>query len=119
LSREAFLQALEGSNEVEIGFQGRRSGKTYRTPVWYVLEGRTILLLPVSGSKTSWYRNILEKPRLSLRAGGREITVPVKPLTEKGAVKAVVEKFRAKYGAGEIKRYYTGLDVAVEATLPD
>ncbi len=119
MSTQAFLKALAESNEVEISSEGRRSGKTYRTPVWYVVEGRKMLLLPVSGSKTNWYKNIVEKPSLTLRAGGRAVTVSVKALDEKEAVKAVVEKFRAKYGAGEIKKYYTGIDAAVEAILPD
>jgi len=28
-------------------------------------------------------------------------------------VKSVVEKFREKYGAGDVKKYYSGFDVAV------
>jgi hypothetical protein len=32
-------------------------------------------------------------------------------------VKAVVEKFRDKYGAGDVKKYYAGLDVAVLVRL--
>jgi hypothetical protein len=33
------------------------------------------------------------------------------------AVKAVVEKFREKYGAGDVKKYYAGFDVAVVVKL--
>ena len=33
------------------------------------------------------------------------------------AVKDVVEKFREKYGAGDVKKYYSGLDVAVLVKL--
>ena len=29
----------------------------------------------------------------------------------------IVEKFRAKYGTGEVKKYYTKLDVGVEVPL--
>jgi hypothetical protein len=29
----------------------------------------------------------------------------------------VVEKFRAKYGAGNVKKYYSKFDVAVEVPL--
>jgi hypothetical protein len=29
----------------------------------------------------------------------------------------VVEKFRAKYGAGNVKKYYSKIDVAVEVPL--
>jgi hypothetical protein len=32
-------------------------------------------------------------------------------------VKAVVEKFREKYGAGDVKKYYSKFDVVVVAVL--
>jgi len=32
-------------------------------------------------------------------------------------VKAVVEKFRQKYGAGDVKKYYSKFDVAVAANV--
>jgi hypothetical protein len=32
-------------------------------------------------------------------------------------VRDVVEKFRAKYGAGNVKKYYSKFDVAVEVLL--
>jgi hypothetical protein len=32
-------------------------------------------------------------------------------------VKSVIEKFREKYGAGEVKKYYSKFDVAVETML--
>jgi len=34
-------------------------------------------------------------------------------------VEQTVERFRAKYGAGEISRWYSKLDVAVEIALPE
>jgi hypothetical protein len=33
------------------------------------------------------------------------------------AVREVVEKFRAKYGATNIRKYYSKLDVAIEVPL--
>ena len=35
------------------------------------------------------------------------------PLTDAKQVASVVEKFRAKYGAGDVKKYYAKFDVAV------
>ena len=40
------------------------------------------------------------------------------PITDAKQVKSVVEKFRAKYGAGDVKKYYSKLDVAVLVQLP-
>jgi chorismate mutase len=35
------------------------------------------------------------------------------PITDAAQVSAVVEKFRAKYGANDVKKYYSKFDVAV------
>ena len=35
------------------------------------------------------------------------------PITNAKAVKSVVEKFREKYGANDVKKYYSKFDVAV------
>ncbi len=37
------------------------------------------------------------------------------PIKEPKSVKSVVEKFRGKYGAGDVKKYYSKFDVAVLA----
>ena len=39
------------------------------------------------------------------------------PVTDAKAVKSVIEKFREKYGAGDVKKYYSKLDVAVVAEM--
>ena len=41
----------------------------------------------------------------------------VTPVTDTKQVAPVVEKFRGKYGPGDVKKYYSKLDVAVVATL--
>jgi len=41
----------------------------------------------------------------------------VKAITESGAVKSVIENFPEKYGATDVKKYYSRFDVAVEAPL--
>jgi hypothetical protein len=39
------------------------------------------------------------------------------PLTDAEVVKSVVEKFREKYGAKDVKKYYSKFDVAVVVEL--
>ena len=39
------------------------------------------------------------------------------PLTDAKAVKSVTEKFREKYGAKDVKKYYSKFDVAVVVEL--
>ena len=40
------------------------------------------------------------------------------PVKDTNRVTSIIEKFRAKYGAGDVKKYYSKLDVAVVAGLP-
>ena len=113
-----FRGLLEGKRELTITVRGRRSGSAHSLPVWFVLEGDTLHLLPVSGSDTNWYRNILKTAEMALTVDGESLKVEPQPITETGLVEQTVERFRAKYGAGEISRWYSKLDVAVKIALP-
>jgi len=112
-----FLSSLTSSREVEITVTGRKSGRSISTPVWFVHEDGTLYLLPVEGSDSDWYKNVVAEPEMQISAKGRRITVKASPLSDPGKVKEVVEKFRSKYGAGEIKNYYSKLDAALEAPI--
>jgi deazaflavin-dependent oxidoreductase (nitroreductase family) len=112
-----FRKALEGTDEVELTVTGRTSGRTSSRPVWFVQEGTTLYLLPVKGSDSDWYKNVLKTPTISLAAKGARWSATATPITEAAKVRDVVEKFRAKYGTGEVKKYYSKLDVAVAVPL--
>jgi hypothetical protein len=43
---------------------GRKSERTISIPVWFVLEGQKLYLLPVHGSATQWYQNVLQNPQI-------------------------------------------------------
>ena len=96
---------------------GRKSGKTFSNPVWFVLEGEKLYLLPVQGSDTQWYKNVLQNPSIRIDARGVEAEFRAAPLTDAKVVKSVVEKFREKYGAKDVKKYYSKFDVAVLVEL--
>jgi hypothetical protein len=108
---------LEGKRELTITVRGRRSGRTHSLPVWFVLEGDTLHLLPVSGSDTNWYRNILSAAEMTLTVDGESLKVKPQPVSEASLVQQTVDRFGAKYGAGEIRRWYSKLDVAVKIAL--
>jgi len=99
--------------QINLSVIGRKSGKTISIPVWFVLEGETLYLLPVQGSDTQWYKNVLKNPAIRIDVRGAEAELRAKPITESSAVKSVVEKFREKYGAADVKKYYSKFDVAV------
>jgi hypothetical protein len=84
--------------------------------VWFVRQGATLYLLPVAGSDSEWYRNVLKTPAIRLAAGGMDYGAQATPVTDPGKVAEVVDGFRAKYGATDVKAYYPKLDVAVEVS---
>ena len=115
---DSLKSRLSRSREINITVTGRKSGRPISIPVWFVVDGDNLYLLPVSGSDTQWYKNILENPAMRIEAGGASAEFKVAPVTDSKQVKSVVEKFRAKYGAGDVKKYYSKLDVAVVAPMP-
>jgi len=112
-----FLRGLTSSREVEITVTGRKSGRSISTPVWFVHEGGNLYLLPVKGSDSDWYKNVMAEPEMQISAKGRKVTFKANPISDPGKVKEVVEEFRSKYGAGEIRRYYSKLDAAIEVPI--
>jgi hypothetical protein len=81
------------------------------------LEGKKLYLLPVHGSDTQWYKNVLKNPSIRVDARGVGSELRATAVTDAKAVKSVVEMFREKYGTGDVKKYYSKLDVAVLASL--
>jgi deazaflavin-dependent oxidoreductase (nitroreductase family) len=109
-----FEEALKNTDEIEITVTGRKSGRSISSPVWFVQEGEKLYLLPVKGSDSDWYKNILKTPTMYLKAGGKERSAHVTPVADKVKVRDIVEKFREKYGADQVKKYYSKFDVAVD-----
>jgi deazaflavin-dependent oxidoreductase (nitroreductase family) len=117
ISKDSLKDRLSRYREMTISVIGRKSGRKISIPVWFVVEGDELHLLPVAGSETQWYKNVLKNPSIGIDARGVEAEFRAVPVTGAKAVKAVVEKFREKYGAGDVKKYYSGLDVAVLVKL--
>jgi len=103
--------------QIKLSVTGRKSGKTISMPVWFAFEGEKLYLLPVLGSETHWYQNVLQNPSVRIDARGVEAELRAEPITESKMVKSVIEKFREKYGAGDVKKYYSKFDVAVVVRL--
>ena len=115
--KDTLRSRLSRSREITITVTGRTSGRTISIPVWFVLEDDKLCLLPVQGSDTQWYKNILKKPSIRVESGGQKTEFKVAPITDPKQVSSVVEKFRAKYGAADVKKYYSKFDVAVLAQV--
>ena len=116
-SNDVLKNRLSRLNEITITVTGRKSGRTISVPVWFVLEDGKLYLLPVNGSDTQWYKNVLKNSSIRIDAGGDAAELRAVPVTDPKQVASVVEKFRAKYGASDVKKYYSKFDVAVLADL--
>jgi deazaflavin-dependent oxidoreductase (nitroreductase family) len=110
---DALKDRLSRSSEITISVTGRKSGRTISNPIWFVFEDDKLHLLPVQGSDTQWYKNVLKNPMIKIKAGGTEVEFKAIPIADAKQVSSVVEKFRAKYGASDVKKYYSKFDVAV------
>jgi len=108
---------LSRSREINITVTGRKSGRPISIPIWFVLEGDKLYLLPVQGSDTQWYKNALKNPTIQIESGSEKAELKVAPITNPKQVASVAEKFRAKYGPSDVKKYYSRFDAAVLADL--
>jgi len=114
---DLFLQSLRRRREIGISVRGRRTGRKITLPVWFVLDDGTLWLLTVEGTRTQWFRNVCADPTVVIRAGRRRRTVKGQPITGRVRVRAVVERFREKYGRADVTHYYSGFDAAVKIAL--
>jgi len=114
---DSLRDRLSRYREVNISVTGRKSGRKISNPVWFVFEEDKIYLLPVKGSDTQWYKNVLSNPMIRIDARGNGAEFKAVPITSKREVDPIVEKFRGKYGAGDVKKYYSKFDVAVLVNL--
>jgi len=116
-SKETLKDRLARYRQIKISVIGRKSGQTISIPVWFVLEGEKLYLLPVQGSETQWYKNVIKNPSIRIDARGVEAEFPGVLISEAKAVKSVIEKFQEKYGAKDVKKYYSKFDVAVVVSI--
>jgi hypothetical protein len=116
-SKDVLENRLLRYRQIKISVIGRKSGQTISIPVWFVLEGEKLYLLPVQGSDTQWYKHVLKNPSIRIDARGAEAEFRAQPINEVDVVKSVIEKFREKYGAKDVEKYESKFDVAVVVEL--
>ena len=111
------LKDLSTTNEIDLTVRGRKSGQDISRPVWFVHEDDKLYLLPVRGSDTNWYRNVLKNPTVKISAHAQELSGKAKTITDNNKVKQIVEKFRSKYGNSYVQKYYSKFDAGIEFAL--
>ena len=109
--------SLTKEKVIELTVTGRKSRKLIPRPVWFVLRGSDLLLLPVTGTNSQWYKNILKNPQVKVTASAQTISGKLRLLTGKKEIAEVIQLFEEKYGPGDIKRYYPNPNVAASLLL--
>ena len=61
---------------------------------------------------------MVANPMLEVYLNGTEVlSTKGRLITDRNQVKDIVRKFKSRYSEGEVKKYYTRFDVAVEVPL--
>jgi len=108
-----FLEALKSTSEVELAV--KRSGKWTTRPVWFVVDGTTVYLLPMYGADTKWYKYATANPEVELSVMGNKVRAQARPVLDAQEFADVIDRFQSKYG--ELMRYYRKLDAAIAVPI--
>lgn len=82
------FHAIVSSKYIIIEFKGRKSGKTYRTPVAYVRDGDRVLL----STDSAWHRNLTGGARVRLLMRGHMVSGTADTVTDPDRSAAILRK---------------------------
>lgn len=63
------LQRVAGRRTLILTHYGRKSGKAYQVPIWFVLDGNRIFLGTANVNR-QWVRNVQKTPQVTLTVAG-------------------------------------------------
>src|SRR6266542_2639997 len=70
-------QTYQGVQSLLLTTRGRKSGKLYRTALYYGQDGDRYLLVPSNGGSDehpSWYLNLVENPQAEVQVGAEKFS---------------------------------------------
>ncbi len=78
---DSLKDRLSRYRQIKLTVIGRKSGRAISNPVWFVFEDDKLYLLPLQGSDTQWYKNVLHNPTIRIDARGAEGEFHAVPIT--------------------------------------
>ena len=87
------LHAAMSNSTMLLTFSGRKSGRTYTTPVNYVRDGDELLVVGSRGH--SWWKNLRGDAVVSVRVRGREMRSEAKAFEGEAAEEGLLAVLRA------------------------
>ena len=105
MTDDALERALRTEEELELVTTGRRSGRPHRVTVWFAYEPGALWLR--TDADADWLRNLDHEPRALIRIAGRELAVERVAVDDPaGALRSLIELWRAKYGQEWVADWY-------------
>jgi hypothetical protein len=117
MAKKEFADTLSGEREVNISFVRSKNGRVRTIPIWFAVEGGTVQLLPMYGLRTKWLQDVEKSGKAELSVKSQKLSASPKVIHDQARVEHIKGNFAKKYGIGDVKSYYPGIDVAVEVEL--
>ena len=114
-----------GDEIMVLTVTGRKSGKTYSTPIGYLLDPEVktaagqltiIALTGGAGGASNWYRNVLRTPEARLEIKGRALRARGTPVQDEGERRRIFALYRRERRANFPRLFGVSAD-APEAEL--
>jgi deazaflavin-dependent oxidoreductase (nitroreductase family) len=95
-------QKYQGVQSLLLTTRGRKSGKLYRTALYYGQDGDRYLLVPSNGGSDehpSWYLNLVANPEVEVQVGADKFKARARTATpeEKPALWAIMTALFSRY----------------------
>ena len=90
------LTRIRESSTIDLTTVGRKTGKPHTRPVWFVVDDGKILVQAGKG-KRDWYKNLLQKPTVTVRQGEYQFRTHARPITDPERTKRIHDLFLHKY----------------------
>lgn len=103
--------------EVEITYARSKGKKPRSIPVWFTVEGGMMELLPMYGLRTKWFLEVERAGKIGLAIKGWSKEGKPVVVKEPKAVEEIKERFGAKYGIANVRRYYPTSEVALKVQV--
>jgi len=110
-----FVGALSGEKEIMITLV-RKNGKKRTIPIWFVVDGKKMQLLPMYGLRTKWFQDFQREGSVTVKVKNQAKAFRPRVIRQQNTIDAIVSSFAAKYGENS-RKYYATQDVALEVDL--
>ncbi|MCU0513834.1 MAG: nitroreductase family deazaflavin-dependent oxidoreductase [Anaerolineae bacterium] len=115
LLRRNWMGAM-GDHVLVLTVTGRKTGRTYSTPVGYLREGPNFIALNPEG-KSNWYRNIQANPAVRLNVRGQEMAARAVLITDAAEIDTLFQRYHREITPDVFPRLFGVAHDAPEAEL--